>query len=260
MIYEVVKGVGLPFLGTLLGSLCVFLMRDRIDPTVEKALGGFAAGVMIAASVWSLLIPSLEYSSDKGRLAFVPTILGFMLGVFFVLFLDVWVDRVLCKNSDLQVVNTGAKNSAIMVTAISVHNLPEGMAVGIVYASIAFGGADMSFDFALALALGIAIQNFPEGAIVSMPLKAKGMSRLKAFGFGVISGVVELLGALLTLFVASYVICIMPYMLAFAAGAMMYVVAVELLPEMSRGSRSYVGVIAFALGFCLMMAMDTALG
>lgn len=259
MIYEVIKGVSLPFLGTVLGSLCVFFMKDRVNPTLEKVLCGFAAGVMCAASVWSLLLPSLEYSSNIKYFAFVPTVIGFMLGVFFVIVLDVLVDSVLAK-SQYPAAKHYKKDSIILIIAISVHNLPEGMAVGIVYAGIAFGSTDMSPAFALALSVGIALQNFPEGAIVSMPLKARGKSKLKAFSYGVISGVVELLGAIVTLFVASYAVVVMPYMLAFAAGAMMYVVAVELLPEMSGGERSYAGVIAFAVGFCVMMALDTALG
>ena len=259
MIYEVLKGVTLPFLGTVSGALCVFFMKDRVNLTLERILCGFAAGVMCAASVWSLLLPSLEYSSDMKYFAFVPTVIGFMLGVFFVLLLDIIVDNILMK-SQYPAGKSGRKNSIILITAISVHNLPEGMAVGIVYAGIAFGHTDMSLSAALALAAGIALQNFPEGAIVSMPLKAKGKSKIKAFGYGVISGIVELIGAVFTLFVAGYVVAIMPYMLAFAAGAMMYVVAMELLPEMSRGSRSYLGVIAFAVGFCVMMALDTALG
>lgn len=256
MIYEVIKGVTLPFLGTVLGALCVFFMKGSVNLTLEKILCGFAAGVMSAASVWSLLLPSLDYSSDIKYFGFVPTVIGFMLGVFFVLLLDIFVDNILLKRQNL----AGKKNSVILVTAISVHNLPEGMAVGIVYAGIAFGNTDMSLAFALALAGGIALQNFPEGAIVSMPLKAKGMSKIKAFGYGVISGIVELVGAVVTVFIAGYVIAIMPYMLAFAAGAMMYVVAMELLPEMSQGKRSYAGVTAFAVGFCIMMALDTALG
>ena len=259
MIYEVIKGVSLPFLGTVLGSLCVFFMKDKVNPTLEKVLCGFAAGVMCAASVWSLLLPSLEYSSNIKYFGFVPTVIGFMLGVLFVIVLDVLVDSVLAK-SQYPAAKSYKKDSIILIIAISVHNLPEGMAVGIVYAGIAFGSADMSLAFALALSAGIALQNFPEGAIVSMPLKARGKSKFKAFLYGVISGIVELLGAIVTLFVASYAVVVMPYMLAFAAGAMMYVVAVELLPEMSGHVRSYAGVIAFAVGFCVMMALDTALG
>lgn len=252
MIYEVIKGVSLPFVGTLLGAMCVFFVKEKAENALEKSLCGFAAGIMTAASVFSLLIPSLEYSQEGKTLAFVPAVSGFMVGMLFVLALDVCIDTMIPKRSD--------KDNFILMAAVSIHNLPEGMAVGIVYAGIISGSSQMSFEFALALAFGIALQNFPEGAIVSMPLAANKMSRSRAFAFGVLSGVAELLGAIATLFFAGYVVSIMPYMLSFAAGAMMYVVAHELLPKSVKGGGSYLGVLFFAAGFCLMMAMDTALG
>ena len=260
MVYEVIKGVLLPFLGTVLGSLCVFLMKDEVAFAIESILCGFAGGVMIAASVWSLLLPSLNYSSEMGAFACVPTIIGFVIGVLLVWSLDLLVERILQSKTLITGSQSIARSSVITVTAISVHNIPEGMAVGIVYAGIAFGNMDTSAELAFALAFGIALQNFPEGAIVSMPLRSKGMSKQRSFGIGVISGIVELLGSLVTLLIAGYVISVMPYMLALAAGAMMYVVAVELLPQMMSQGRNFMGVMAFTFGFCVMMAMDTALG
>jgi len=255
MIYEVIKGVSLPFLGTVLGSLCVFFMKDKVNPTLEKVLCGFAAGVMCAASVWSLLLPSLEYSSNIKYFGFVPTVIGFMLGVFFVIVLDVLVDSVLAK-SQYPAAKSYKKDSIILIIAISVHNLPEGMAVGVVLAGLMQGAGTVSFSDAFALSLGIAIQNFPEGAIISLPKRNEG--RLKAFTAGTLSGVVEPIGAGLTLLLVSHVTAFLPYLLAFAAGAMIYVVAEELIPE--AHDELGMGTIGATTGFAMMMLLDMALG
>jgi ZIP family zinc transporter len=256
MIYEVIKGLSLPFVGTLVGVLCVIFVKKEAGKKIQSTLCGFAAGVMTAASVWSLLLPSLDYTRDFGIFCFLPAVIGFMAGTFFVLILDKLTEKLVFKEKTAKNYSE-IKQSMILMIAVSVHNLPEGMAVGIVYAEFLAGRAGVSAASALALAAGIALQNFPEGAIVSMPMKALGMSRIKAFAFGVISAAVELLGAVLSLVAAGMLVGMMPYMLAFAAGAMMYAVASELLPEVKRQRQNSPGVLAFAVGFCVMMSLDT---
>ena len=257
---DVVIGLALPFLGTALGSGCVFFMRRELSRNVQRALTGFAAGVMTAASVWSLLIPSMEMAEDKGKLAFLPAVIGFWAGVLFLLLLDSLIPHLHMNTDKAEGLPSRLARTTMMVLAVTLHNIPEGMAVGIVYAGFINGTADMTAGGALALALGIAIQNFPEGAIISMPLHAQGRSKGKAFADGVLSGAVEPIGALLTIFFAGLFLPLMPYLLSFAAGAMIYVVVEELIPEMSEGEHSNIGVVMFAVGFTLMMMLDTALG
>ncbi len=257
---EIIKGLTIPFLGTSLGSACVFFMKKELNSFVQRALTGFAAGVMTAASVWSLLIPSIEQSQQLGRLAFLPAAAGFMIGMMFLLALDRLIPHLHMNSDQAEGIKTSLPKTTMLVLAVTLHNIPEGMAVGVVYAGLLYGGADMTAAGALALALGIAIQNFPEGAIISMPLKAEGMTKPKAFAAGVISGAAEPLGAALTILMASLVIPAMPYLLSFAAGAMIYVVVEELIPEMSQGEHSNTGTITFAVGFVVMMILDVALG
>ncbi len=259
MTYIIAKGLLIPFLGTALGAALVFFMKKELNPRIQKMLSGFAAGVMIAASVWSLLIPSMEMAADRGRFAFVPAAVGFCLGMIFLLILDKTVPHMHLDETE-EGLKTNLQKTTMMVLAVTLHNIPEGMAVGVVYAGLISGNALITSGGALALALGIAIQNFPEGAIVSMPLCAEGNGKAKAFLYGVMSGAVEPAGALLTIVAASFIVPAMPYLLSFAAGAMMYVVVEVLIPEMSEGEHSNVGVLMFAMGFTLMMALDVALG
>lgn len=256
---QIAQGILLPFLGTSLGAAMVFLLKREIPATVQKILTGFAAGVMVAASFWSLLQPALDASEHMGALSFVPAAVGFMIGICFLLLLDEVTPHM---HMDLQDEGpkTGLRRTTKLVLAVTLHNIPEGMAVGVVYAGWLHGGQTVSQTAALALALGIAIQNFPEGAIVSMPLRAEGMSKAKTFWYGVLSGAVEPVAALLTIMASSLVVPVLPYLLAFAAGAMMYVVVEELIPEMSEGEHTNVGTVAFSLGFVLMMVLDVALG
>ena len=230
---EAFYGILIPFLGTSLGAACVFFMKKSLSDAVQRSLTGFAAGVMVAASVWSLLIPAIEQSSAMGKLSFLPAFLGFWVGILFLLLLD---------------------------HAVTLHNIPEGMAVGVVYAGYLSGSAQITAAGALALSLGIAIQNFPEGAIISLPLRAEGMGKARAFWGGVLSGIVEPIGAVLTILAASLIVPALPYLLSFAAGAMLYVVVEELIPEMSQGAHSNIGTVFFAVGFSLMMVLDVALG
>ena len=256
---EVIQGIMLPFAGTSLGAAMVFVLKKQISDSLRKVLTGFAAGVMVAASFWSLLQPALEGSAHMGRLSFVPAAVGFLVGVGFLLFLDVITPHMHLDMQD-EGPRTGLKRTTKLILAVTLHNIPEGMAVGVVYAGWLSGGTGVTQAGALALALGIAIQNFPEGAIVSMPLRAEGMPKLHTFIYGVLSGVVEPIAALLTIFAAGIVVPVLPYLLAFAAGAMMYVVVEELIPEMSEGKHSNAGTIFFSLGFVLMMILDVALG
>lgn len=256
---SVLIGILIPFLGTTLGSACVFFMHKKMDNRIQKILLGFASGVMIAASVWSLLIPAIDMSDSMGKMSFLPVVIGFLLGIFFLLFLDRTVPhmhldhQVEGKKSHLQ-------RTTMLVLAVTMHNFPEGMAVGVVFAGALMGNADMSFAGAIALSLGIAIQNFPEGAIISMPLKSEGVSKGKAFLYGTLSGIVEPIGAVLTLLLSQFLVPTLPYLLSFAAGAMVYVVVEELIPEGSQGSHSNIATIGFAVGFALMMTLDVALG
>ena len=256
---QVWTGILIPFLGTSLGAAMVFILKDRISDNVQRMLTGFAAGVMIAASFWSLLQPALESSRDMGKLSFIPAAAGFIIGIAFLLFLDT-VTPHMHMDEKAEGPKSSLKRTTKLILAVTLHNIPEGMAVGVVYAGWIAGEAGVSRAAALALALGIALQNFPEGAIVSMPLRAAGMPKGKTFVYGVLSGIVEPAAAFVTIAAAGTVIVILPYMLAFAAGAMIYVVVEELIPEMSEGEHSNIGTVAFALGFVLMMILDVALG
>ena len=256
---QVWLGILLPFLGTSLGAAMVFVLRDRISDGVQRALTGFAAGVMVAASFWSLLQPALDGAENMGRLSFLPAAIGFLLGIGFLLLLDVITPH-MHMDEQTEGPKSSLKRTTKLILAVTLHNIPEGMAVGVVYAGWIAGDAGISNAAALALALGIALQNFPEGAIVSMPLRAAGLPKMKTFWYGVLSGVVEPIAALITLAAASAVVSILPYLLAFAAGAMFYVVVEELIPEMSKGEHSNLGTVAFSLGFVLMMVLDVALG
>ena len=257
---EAFWGILIPFLGTSLGAACVFFMKKTLSDMVQRALTGFAAGVMVAASVWSLLIPAMEQSAGMGRLSFVPAVAGFWIGILFLLGLDHIVPHLHVKSGQTEGPKSQLRRTTMMVLAVTLHNIPEGMAVGVVYAGYLSGSAQITAAGALALSLGIAIQNFPEGAIISMPLRAEGMKKGKAFCGGVLSGVVEPIGAMLTILAAQLVVPALPYLLSFAAGAMLYVVVEELIPEMSQGSHSNIGTLFFAVGFSIMMMLDVALG
>ena len=274
----VITGLLIPFIGTAAGAACVFFLRKDLKRSVQRALTGFAAGVMVAASIWSLIIPAIEQSVDKGSFAFLPAFIGFWLGILFLLLLDHVIPhlhRSINQAEGLQVIQwmtalgrpersgdpkSRLPRTAMMVLAVTLHNIPEGMAVGVVYAGLLSGSGNITAGGALALALGIAIQNFPEGAIISMPLYAEGKSKPKSFWLGVLSGTVEPVFGALTVIIAGLVVPAMPYLLSFAAGAMLYVVVEELIPEMSAGEHSNIGVLSFAIGFSLMMALDVALG
>ena len=253
-------GVMIPFIGTTLGAACVFFMKNEMKPLVQKGLLGFASGVMIAASVWSLLIPSMEMSEEMGRFAFVPAAAGFFLGIAFLLLMDRLVPHLHLDSDSPEGVRSGLKKSTMLVFAVTLHNIPEGMAVGVVFAGMLNGHTGITTASAFVLAVGIAVQNFPEGAIISMPLIGTGMSKMRAFVYGTLSGAVEPVGAVLTIWLASYIEPILPYLLAFAAGAMVYVVVEELIPETAEGEHSNIATIGFAIGFTLMMALDVALG
>ncbi len=253
-------GLAIPFIGTSAGAACVFLMKQELSRQVERALQGFAGGVMVAASIWSLLIPAMEQSDGWGALAFLPAVIGFWGGIGFLLLLDHIIPHLHIEEGKVEGPRTRLAKTTMMVLAVTLHNIPEGMAVGVVYAGYLSGSAEITAGGALALAIGIAIQNFPEGAVISMPLHAEGKSKRKAFRDGVLSGAVEPLGAALTIVMAGFVIPAMPYLLSFAAGAMMYVVVEELIPEMAHGEHSHIGVLMFSLGFTLMMALDVVLG
>ena len=253
-------GILIPFLGTALGAACVFFMKKTLGEAVQRALTGFAAGVMVAASVWSLLIPAIDLSAPLGKYAFFPAAAGFWIGVLFLLLLDHIVPHLHSNSECAEGPRSHLRRTTMMVLAVTLHNIPEGMAVGVVYAGFLSGSAQISAAGALALSLGIAIQNFPEGAIISLPLRAEGMKKRRAFLSGVLSGVVEPVGAALTILAARFVVPALPYLLSFAAGAMLYVVVEELIPEMSQGRHSNLGTLFFAFGFSVMMILDVALG
>lgn len=257
---QVVRGILIPFAGTSLGAACVFFMKKELNSQVQRALTGFAAGVMVAASVWSLLIPAMEQSESMGKWAFIPAVAGFWVGTLFLLFLDKMIPHLHMNSEKAEGPRSTLARTTMMVLAVVLHNIPEGMAVGVVYASYLNRTMDISAGSALALSLGIAIQNFPEGAIISMPLHGTGRSKFRAFADGVLSGVVEPIGAALTILAAGLVVPMLPYFLSFAAGAMMYVVVEELIPEMSEGEHSNTGTVMFAFGFTIMMILDVALG
>lgn len=257
---EVIEGVLIPFIGTTLGAACVFFMKGSLNRMIQRSLTGFAAGVMVAASIWSLLIPAMEQSEGMGKLSFLPAAVGFWFGILFLLFLDKTIPHLHMNSDEAEGPKSALAKTTMMLLAVTLHNIPEGMAVGVVLAGFVSGNANITAAGAMALAIGIAIQNFPEGAIISMPLQSEGMSKGKAFICGVLSGAVEPIGAVLTIIAAGFVIPLLPYFLSFAAGAMIYVVIEELIPEMSEGEHSNIGTIMFALGFTLMMALDVALG
>ena len=253
-------GILLPFLGTVLGAACVFCMKRSLGVQLQRALTGFAAGVMVAASIWSLLIPAMKQAAERGKGAVVPAAVGFWLGILFLLLLDRLIPHLHQNSEQPEGVHTGYGRTTMMLLAVTLHNIPEGMAIGVVYAGFLNGHGEITAAGALVLALGIAIQNFPEGAIISMPLRSEGMSKGQAFVGGVLSGIVEPMGALLTILAAQWVVPALPYLLSFAAGAMLYVVVEELIPEMSTGTHSNIGTICFAMGFSLMMVLDVVLG
>ena len=253
-------GLLLPLLGTMLGSAFVFFMRDEMSVRLQKTLLGFASGVMVAASVWSLLIPAMEMESCKGAWSVVPAVIGFLLGMGFLLLIDELTPHLHIGSEKPEGVRSRLSRTAMLALAVTIHNLPEGMAVGVVFAGAESGTSTISLASAIAVALGIAIQNVPEGAIISMPMRAAGNSRWRSFAIGSLSGAVEPLGALAVLLLASLLTPILPYMLAFAAGAMFYVVIEELIPEASSGQHSNLSTIGFALGFVLMMVLDVVMG
>ena len=257
---EVFLGILIPFLGTAAGAACVFFMKSSLGDLVQRSLAGFAAGVMVAASIWSLLIPSIEQSAALGKLSFFPAFTGFWLGVMFLLALDHLIPHLHIGSEQAEGPKSNLSRTAMMVLAVTLHNIPEGMAVGVMYAGFLSGSSQITAASALVLSLGIAIQNFPEGAIISMPLRAEGEKNGRAFLGGVLSGVVEPVGAVLTILAAQFIIPALPYLLSFAAGAMLYVVVEELIPEMSQGRHSNIGTVFFAAGFSLMMVLDVALG
>ena len=257
---EILLGLAIPFLGTALGSGCVFFMKKNLGKTVQRALTGFAGGVMVAASVWSLIIPAIEQAENLKKLSFLPAVIGFWLGILFLLLLDTVIPHLHMNAEKAEGPKSKLRKTTMMVLAVTLHNIPEGMAVGVVYAGLRAGNEMVTAGGALALAIGIAIQNFPEGAIISMPLHAEGKSKGMAFAGGALSGAVEPIGAALTILAAGLIVPAMPYLLSFAAGAMIYVVVEELIPEMSEGEHSNIGVLMFSVGFTLMMALDVALG
>jgi ZIP family zinc transporter len=256
---QILEGVLIPFLGTSLGAAMVFFLKKQISSGVQKALTGFAAGVMVAASFWSLLQPALESSASMGAFAFLPASLGFLIGVGFLLLLDMITPHMHMDRQN-EGPRSGFKRTTKLILAVTLHNIPEGMAVGVVYAGFLAGDTGITAAGALALALGIAVQNFPEGAIISLPLRHELRSRKKAFLYGFLSGVVEPIGAIITILLTKFMVPILPYLLSFAAGAMIYVVVEELLPEASEGEHSNWSTLSFSLGFVLMMILDVALG
>lgn len=258
---SIALGIMIPFIGTLLGASCVFLLKDKMNSKVQKMLLGFASGVMVAASVWSLLIPAMNMSEHMGRLAFAPAALGLLLGFGFLLLLDYIIPHLHVGDAKPEGIQKGFKRSTMMVFAVTLHNIPEGMAVGVVFAGMMANNTSITMAGAFALSVGIAIQNFPEGAIVSLPLKTEdGLGKGKSFLYGTLSGIVEPIAAVITILLADVMTPILPYLLAFAAGAMLYVVVEELIPEASEGEHSNIATMGFAVGFVLMMILDVTLG
>lgn len=253
-------GILIPFIGTTLGSAMVFFMRKEMGGKIQKALLGFASGVMIAASVWSLLIPAIDMSKEQGGIPWIPAAVGFLLGMGFLLLLDTLTPHLHLHEDTPEGIPSNLKKTTMLVLAVTLHNIPEGMAVGVTFTGMLTGNTMISLAGAFALSIGIAIQNFPEGAIISMPLRSEGQSKGKAFMYGTASGVVEPIAALLTILLTKLVVPILPYLLAFAAGAMIYVVVEELIPESQSGKHTNIGTIGVAIGFVLMMVLDVALG
>ncbi|MCI8441191.1 MAG: ZIP family metal transporter [Provencibacterium sp.] len=260
MTFELVFGTLIPFLGTLAGAACVFLTRKAFSSLIQRALTGFAAGVMVAASVWSLLVPAMEQAAGMGQWAFLPAVIGFWLGILFLLALDRMIPHLHQNSSQQEGPHIQLKRTTMLVLAVTLHNIPEGMAVGVVLAGWMAGDSGITAAGSLALSIGIAIQNFPEGAIISMPLRSEGAGKGRAFLYGLLSGIVEPLAALLTVWAAGFILPALPYLLSFAAGAMVYVVVEELIPEASAGEHSNLGTLLFAAGFTVMLALDVALG
>lgn len=257
---KIIIGIIIPFIGTALGSAMVFFLKGEMKPFIQKLLLGFASGVMIAASVWSLLIPAIDMAQEQGGIAWIPAVVGFLSGIGFLLVLDSVIPHLHFDSDKPEGKKSKLKKSTMLILAVTLHNIPEGMAVGVVFAGVATNNSAISIAGAFALVIGIAIQNFPEGAIISMPLVGNGITKRKAFSYGMLSGIVEPLGALLTILLTPLIIPILPYILAFAAGAMIYVVVEELIPEAQAGEHSNIGTIGVALGFALMMTLDVALG
>ncbi len=257
---QLALGMLIPFAGTTLGSAMVFFMRKEMGKRIEKLLLGFAAGVMIAASVWSLLIPAINMAEEQGKVAWIPSSVGFLGGMAFLLVLDSIVPHLHLESTEPEGVESNLKKTTMLVLAVTLHNIPEGMSVGVTFAGVLIGNTGITMAGAFALAVGIAIQNFPEGAIISMPLRSEGVPRPRAFAYGALSGIVEPIGGVLTILLAQHIVPALPYLLAFAAGAMIYVVVEELIPESQTGEHSNVGTIGVALGFVVMMILDVALG
>ena len=257
---EIWLGIIIPFFGTTLGAAMVFFFKKEMKPKVEKLLLGFAAGVMIAASIWSLLDPSLEMEEKMNVPAWLPATVGFLLGMVFLLVLDTVIPHIHLTSKKPEGVKSKLSKTTMLMLAVTLHNIPEGMAMGTVLAGFLFANTGVALAGAITLAIGIAIQNFPEGAIISLPLKAEGMSRKKAFAYGMLSGIVEPIAAIITILLTSLVLPILPYLLSFAAGSMLYVVVEELIPESQEGKHSNIGTIGVALGFAIMMILDVALG
>ena len=259
-LFHIILGILIPFLGTTIGAGCVFFVQKEIKPVIQKMLLGVASGIMVAASVWSLLIPAMEMCESAGKLAFIPAAVGFSIGMLFLWMLDKLIPHLHMGSDTPEGPKSNLKKTTMLVFAVTLHNLPEGMAVGVVFAGLLTGSAPITVAGAFALTIGIAIQNFPEGAIISLPLHSEGQSKLRAFIMGTLSGVVEPIGALVTILCAKVLVPIVPYMLAFAAGAMIYVVVEELIPESAQGEHSDMGTMGFAVGFLIMMILDVALG
>ncbi len=257
---QLFMGLMIPFLGTTLGAAMVFFMRSSMHRGVEKLLLGFASGVMIAASVWSLLIPAIDMADEQGQTAWLPAACGFLGGMAFLLLLDSLIPHLHLESTEPEGVESTLKKTTMLVLAVTLHNIPEGMSVGVTFAGALIGDAGITMAGALALAIGIAIQNFPEGAIISMPLRSEGVSRGRSFLYGALSGIVEPVGAFITILLAEQVVSALPVLLAFAAGAMIYVVVEELVPEAQAGAHSNIGTVGVAIGFVVMMILDVALG
>lgn len=257
---EIIIGLLIPFVGTTLGAGMVFILKDKINPHFQKLLLGFASGVMIAASVWSLLLPSISMAGEQGGIAWLPAAIGFLSGIGFLLLVDSILPHLHRNSDEPEGIKANVKKNTMLLLAVTIHNVPEGMAVGVVFAGLIVGEAGITLSGALALAIGIAIQNFPEGAIVSMPLRAEGFSKGKSFMFGSFTGIVEPIAAFITILLTSIMLPILPFLLAFAAGAMIYVVVEELIPDLQGEHHSNIGIIGVAVGFVIMMILDVALG
>lgn len=257
---QIALGILIPFIGTTLGSAVVFFMGKKMNIRIEKLLLGFAAGVMIAASVWSLLIPAINMAEEQGRIAWIPAAAGFLGGMAFLFVLDSVIPHLHLESEKPEGIEADLKKTTMLVLAVTLHNIPEGMSVGVTFAGVLIGNTGITMAGAFALAVGIAIQNFPEGAIISMPLRSEGASKPRAFVCGALSGIVEPIGAFITILLAEQIVSILPFLLAFAAGAMIYVVVEELVPESQAGEHSNIGTVGVAVGFVIMMILDVALG